>query len=35
MRFMFMIRSGHQEPPTQELMEAMGQLIAREMQGGG
>ncbi|WP_231733336.1 MULTISPECIES: YciI family protein [unclassified Phenylobacterium] len=31
---MFMVRSGHREPPTPELLEAMGDLVGREMQAG-
>lgn len=34
MRFMYMIRSSHQGPPTQDLMEAMGKMIEREVQAG-
>lgn len=34
MRFMSFVTSNHPGPPTPELMEAMGQLIEREMKAG-
>ena len=34
MRYMFIVRSGHQGPPTPELMEAMGDLAAEEIRAG-
>ena len=34
MRYMFIVRSSHQGPPTPELMDAMGELAAEEIRAG-
>jgi len=34
MRYMFIVRSGHQGPPTPELMEAMDKLASEEIRAG-
>jgi len=34
MRYMFIVRSSHQGPPTPELMEAMGELANEEIRAG-
>jgi len=34
MRYMYIVRSSHQEPPTPELMEAMGKKAQEEIEAG-
>ena len=34
MRFIFIVKSAHERPPTPELLEAMGKLADREIKAG-